>query len=637
MTEITLGIRVACRKWQTAGTILLVFLFSLYGTTLFALPFTETFDSLTLGAINGQNSWTSTPTNYVSVQTNAYYYGTKAVKITNSIMTRAIEANTSTNVWIDFYTWGPRRNPSSYPAPSNRTTIAFFVNSNGYVVARNGSSWNICSNFVVSKTAWTRFTMNLNYTSDKWSIYACDSTQNKISTLLASNLSFNTTSTNDSPGKLRVNGKGETIAGYIDSITMDGNGATNMPLCIDNDLDQMADRWEIAYLRSITNSSGGGKDSDADSFVDFYEYIAATDPSNSASYLSITNCDLASETGNNIQIIMSGGNYAATSPYAGDNLNRKFAVYAATNASSSKTEKGSSLADTSGSTSWIDTNAVLLSKSKFYNVAAQLGGQSYINASTEWAMHAQNRPANQKFLMCVPVNHESYSSKNLNSKLGQQLARGLRPSATTNGADKIQCTISNQWRQFYLITNSAGIAYWWDDSVSGPNTANVYVAAGTAFWVVRGTNSATRTNSVFTGKSFTATTVTNFAFSTNYGGWTMFGWAMPQPKTHTGATADELGFVAAGAEGGQTTDPDFPASIGDQIWIWDNNTWKNIFWLLGNYGLPAYDGRWWDSEAAGGGAFARFSLECGKAYYYYHPASNQWNPVNFTWSPTNAP
>jgi hypothetical protein len=55
----------------------------------------------------------------------------------------------------------------------------------------------------------------------------------------------------------------------------------------DTDGDLIKDSWEIDKFGSIAVSNGGDDNSDADSFTDYYEYIADTDPTNAASYFEI--------------------------------------------------------------------------------------------------------------------------------------------------------------------------------------------------------------------------------------------------------------------------------------------------------------------------------------------------------------
>ena len=176
------------------------------------------------------------------------------------------------------------------------------------------------------------------------------------------------------------------------------------------------------------------------------------------------------------------------------------------------------------------------------------------------------------------------------------------------------------------------------EDVDGPGDLNM--AAGTAFWVERkGAQPQGGPRCVFAGKCFT--NAPPMLFSTNGAAngwtWTVFGWPFPKAgklrNLGIGATpANQLGFAAVG-HGGRTADYDRPHSQkGDQIWVWENNTFKDCYWLIDGVSTDR-DGRWWSSRK---GALADLSLEPGKAYFYRHHVSTDHNTTgtNFWWVPT---
>ena len=110
----------------------------------------------------------------------------------------------------------------------------------------------------------------------------------------------------------------------------------------------------------------------------------------------------------------------------------------------------------------------------------------------------------------------------------------------------------------------------------------------------------------------------------------MFGWPLPRERAHRnlGAStpAGQLGFWGKGVGG---THPESAAAMGDQIWVWSNNSWQGRYWMMdahGGAGGATYNGRWWDSHS---GTFADFKFSPGEAYYYYH--STNWIGTNFIW------
>jgi hypothetical protein len=311
-------------------------------------------------------------------------------------------------------------------------------------------------------------------------------------------------------------------------------------------------------------------------------------------------------------------------------MGRKYAVYAANHNATNAKAGVISLAEAglvTGTNVWTDTGAVDLYRHRFYAIGATFGGRGWTNVE-EWAMHVQDRTNATTYLVCVPVDFGSAAANDLDSTLGAQLARGLYANDSEAAADKIQwMNASGGWDQAYL-----SLAGWYTNSAP----LGRQVPPGTAFWVIRGVSNAnTRANAVFTGKSFTPATVTNYlAFTTNYGGWTAFGWPLATNRWHSRAAAlagvtNQLGFALIG-RGGTTANTARPDQLGDQIWLWGNNHWTNYYWLV--YGTAAaytnYNFRWWDSHVHN---FADFPLEPGGGYYYWHTTNG--GATNFLWRP----
>ena len=75
------------------------------------LPFSETFDGLTIGSLSNQNEWV-VQSGTAIVQTNVVLSG-KAVLLNSSSVTRAL-VNTNSSMWLTFwarYTGLPSQNP----------------------------------------------------------------------------------------------------------------------------------------------------------------------------------------------------------------------------------------------------------------------------------------------------------------------------------------------------------------------------------------------------------------------------------------------------------------------------------------------------------------------------------------------
>ena len=211
-------------------------------------------------------------------------------------------------------------------------------------------------------------------------------------------------------------------------------------------------------------------------------------------------------------------------------------------------------------------------------------------------------------------------------------------SSGTSTADYIQYIDTNgNWQNYYWTTNAAGSNIWWNGS-----TTNLQVTPGMALWVVRGTNTATvRSNAVFSGRTFQISAVTNFYFKTNYNGWTMFGWPLASNKWNYGGTtsaSNQLGFEIVGL-GGTSDNPYRTNQLGDQLWVWKNNTWKH-YWLmddhLTNGTYTNLDHKWWDPIS---NKFGNFALESSMGYYYWHATNYtgtnaiSYPGTNFYWGP----
>ena len=418
---------------------------------------------------------------------------------------------------------------------------------------------------------------------------------------------------------------------FMDSF---GIGLTQ-PLCIDRDANGISDIWEQEYLGGLGQDLD--TDTDGDGITNRYEQLAGTHPNDSNSYMRLVSVDLTGPASDNLTIQFLGGGFRGTTPFSevGDKNERLFTVRTSDNAAATKTTAALVLDIDSGTNVWVDTNMVTETERRYYDVSVSYAGQSYSNPE-EWAAYVQDRPAGQRFLICAPVNMPGGTNENnLNSRLGQQLARGLHADTTTANADKMRYMDNDgNWQEYFLMTNAGGgSVYWYDEGLG--ETANVPVSVGMPLWIVRGSGSAPRANTVFAGKSFLESEALNFNFVTNRGGWVAFGWPLARERSasSTNTSQNQLGFYDRGV-GGTSSDQGDEDEYGDQIWVWDYAsgsgiyTWKEKYWLVDGFGAP-WDGRWWDSWHAGG--FADITFEPGMAYYYRHSTNS--GGTNFVWKP----
>ena len=412
--------------------------------------------------------------------------------------------------------------------------------------------------------------------------------------------------------------------GYtIDNTVLTMTGVYTVQVsAVDFDEDRPSDRLSETESFTFTSSIDPTADSDGDGVDNSVEFLCGTHVGVSNSHLRI------------MAVEPSGLNNVRLSLWLGEGAGRTYQILGANSVTTKTVLASGTLPSSStidGANYWTNVNAVAQTSQRLFNVAVSHATGSYTN-TRDWAMYVQNRPASQRFLVCLPVDLLDPGEENLKGEAGAQLARGLYAgtAATTNEADRLEYwTSAKQWKILYLITNAAtSSVYWWDPSTG--TTADVPVTVGMPLWLVRGSKTAPRSNAVFGGMAFKDSAASSFNLTTNDTPWNLFGWPLPQKRWHRSsvATPNQLGFYAIGT-GGKSSQPAFEHQWGDQIWVWKDNGFK-YYWLIGQFGT-SQDGRWWDDLKAGYPKYADFALEPGMAYYYYH--TTNWSSTNFTWTP----
>jgi len=192
------------KRVETAGLAVLCLALAWLPASAQNTLFEETFDERTDGVLHQQNEWQAHRQNDAQVQTTTVYAGAKAGTIsTNASVWRDFTNAVATNVWIDFYARVPHPADATPPALTGSVAAAFFVTDAGKIKVTDGGSWSTL-NYTVSEDTWYRFSLNLDYTTEKWALYVADSTPNALATTVATNLSFSTSSTNTHFCRFRV-------------------------------------------------------------------------------------------------------------------------------------------------------------------------------------------------------------------------------------------------------------------------------------------------------------------------------------------------------------------------------------------------------------------------------------------------
>ena len=261
-------------------------------TNLTAIPFSDDFESESLGSINSQNGWTATPVNAGIVQTQVVYQGSQALEVstTNAQPATAqhlFAAPTSGVVWCDFHMQASAANrPSTQPTDS----AVFYFNTNGNVVVYDGTSgtWTTVSIWTnIAAGSWTRISVKLDYGLQQWDICL-----NGI--IVADHLGFASSATNFSAVNMDAqNGYMDNLAVaytqpsgvfanealfdwwpiyYFGTYSFDpnaepsGDGLTNLqkfelganPFLADSDGDGIPDNLDSTPLYADTGNSPGG-------------------------------------------------------------------------------------------------------------------------------------------------------------------------------------------------------------------------------------------------------------------------------------------------------------------------------------------------------------------------------------------
>ena len=239
------------------------------------LPFSESFDTLTSGAVNAQNEWVS-PTGTANIQSNVFAGGSKALQIQGARVTHAL-SNSTSSVWISFQariTAKPDANPS---VTDTNTSVAFFVNTNLNLVVYSNQTAITLSKTIQTNT-WTRFDIYCDYDKLKWALGVNGTNVAQNLPLFSGNRQMESVLiANDS-----------TNAVYFDELAVQDTEPSSG--VIDSDGDSIPDWWEQHYFGGITNVSANGISSNGLSYLQ--SYIAGLDPADASDQLKLIRTDI---------------------------------------------------------------------------------------------------------------------------------------------------------------------------------------------------------------------------------------------------------------------------------------------------------------------------------------------------------
>jgi hypothetical protein len=180
----------------------------------YVLPFTETFENRLEADLDGQYGWSS---GSATVQTAVVYSGTKSAIIAEGGNIAHPFVGDHTNVWSDIYVRPLRGVPPAVPANS---TFAFYVNTNGHVMAYDGDTATDLTPPAptVAEGKWARFTVHSDYTDKTWDLYVNGMRRGE-------DLAFYSTSTTGySEFGIKISGgTNEVRSSYVDNIKIGFN------------------------------------------------------------------------------------------------------------------------------------------------------------------------------------------------------------------------------------------------------------------------------------------------------------------------------------------------------------------------------------------------------------------------------
>lgn len=260
------------------------------------LPFTETFENCTPGALHFQNGWLADPVDAAAVAAGSApaHGGTKVGTLNAGRLMQSFEGfEASTNlVWTDLLLRPARSDiPPLGDAPALRVlppdepgTALFYVDYvTGLIIVYDGHTPTpLTSQPALAPGAWARFTVRSDYAAKRWDLWI-------NGTNVVRNLAFVNAAQDrfaelafDEPALLETPTTFDAIR-----IALEWRGRPPGIIMIDDDHDGICDDWERARFRS-TDIADGSSDQDHDRFPDRSEFLADTDPYDATSRLTIT-------------------------------------------------------------------------------------------------------------------------------------------------------------------------------------------------------------------------------------------------------------------------------------------------------------------------------------------------------------
>lgn len=173
------------------------------------VPFTETFTYVHGTTLDGSNGWSVAGSGAAVTDNNRAKVTGEDTVLSNGL------GDGRTEVWTDLWVqpvFGAGHD--SVTNPPAGSSFAFYVGTNGQVVAFNGTTETQLVHAALTEGEWVRFTVHSKYSTKEWDLYLEGS-----SLPLATGLAFNSPSAPASFTELGVRGGGATQA-YVDNVSI---------------------------------------------------------------------------------------------------------------------------------------------------------------------------------------------------------------------------------------------------------------------------------------------------------------------------------------------------------------------------------------------------------------------------------
>ncbi|MCK5528824.1 MAG: hypothetical protein KAI74_04015, partial [Kiritimatiellae bacterium] len=258
----------------------------------FSLPFNETFENDgtnagVLGPVDGQHGWVSESTNVVVVNSDAYA-GSQSCAVENGILNHQYY-DAQTNVQVIFYAKDQTITEDVREVPDT-VAAGFHLNADRNIVAYSNTVQLTYTNLTVNLGTWYKYTLNCDYGNREWSLYVDDN-------LVFTNLAFGT-NVAVSFSSVEVDNDRSATPSYIDNFSIISLGDEVPPGNIPS--------WWLDYYFTNGADSAEDADPDGDSFDNYAEWIALTDPTNSSSFFEMS--DVATAAGDSVILWQGNSN-----------------------------------------------------------------------------------------------------------------------------------------------------------------------------------------------------------------------------------------------------------------------------------------------------------------------------------------